>query len=629
MSIKRYTAITDTTIADAYKPNLVSKATGSNMGQADSLEIFKIYGQESETSVEESRILIKFPIRGTSEVSSSRTIKMDRDANLIPASGSVKFYLKMYNVRHHSTVPSNYKLIARPLTKDWEEGLGVDMDEYSDHGVASWHTASSTSIAEITRVTFSGAGRDTKTNYGAGSGDNYIAFYDTSGSQYNFWFNDGSGDTAPADGTTIEVDISGDSTAEAYADALNGKINAHSAFSSTRTGLEVYVTASTAGEVSGSVISGTLSNISLSIDQSGSDGTPWATAGGDPHASTDYLFSQDFLLGNEDLEVDVSKYVEDALAGTISGMTNNDYGLMLQLSASYISDANSYYTKKFSARSSEYFFKKPIIEARWNSSRKDDRSNFYYSSSLADATANENVLHMYNFINGKLSNIPGLTSDKIYVKLYASSGSKPVGDPLTCIQDSSNVTVVTGSLLSNTTGTYKVTFAIASQSYDMLHDVWFNGNDVFHTGTIYPKDRKNNSSTVVSYYDGVYASITNMKSLYYDFETPRFRVYTRKKGWNPTIYSKAVSEPELSIETSGSFSVIRTIDRLEVIGHDTGSDKSTELSYDASGSYFDLDMKLLEPGYSYGIKLAFYDDNTQTYVEHPDVYKFRVKKYES
>jgi len=391
----------------------------------------------------------------------------------------------------------------------------------------------------------------------------------------------------------------------------------------------VYVTASTAGEVSGSVISGTLSNISLSIDQSGSDGTPWATAGGDPKSGTTYLFSQDFLVGNEDLEVDITKYVEDTLSELVGLNGANDYGLIVELSSSFIDDANSYYTKKFSARSSEYFFKRPVIEARWNSSRKDNRGNFYYSSSLADSTANQNVLHMYNFINGKLSNIPNLTSDNIYVKLYASSGSMPIGDPLTCIQDSSNVTVVTGSLLSNTTGTYKCTFAIASQSYDTLHDVWFNGNDVFHTGTIYPKDRKNDSSTNISYYNEVYASVVNMKPLYYDFETPRFRVYTRKKGWNPTIYSKAVSEPELSIETSGSFSIIRIIDRLEVIGHDTGSDKSTELSFDASGSYFDLDMKLLEPGYSYGIKLAFYDDNTKTYVEHPDVYKFRVKKYES
>ena len=340
------------------------------------------------------------------------------------------------------------------------------------------------------------------------------------------------------------------------------------------------------------------------------------------------------------MEIDISKYVEDTLSEAVGLNGANDYGLILELSSSYVDDANSYYTKKFSARSSEYFFKKPVIEARWNSSRKDRRGDFYYSSSLASAADNTNLLYMYNFINGKLTNIPSanLTSDKLYVKIYASSGSNPIGDSLTLITGSnvhSSLSYVTGGVVggigtsAEETGIYTASIAIASQSYEVLHDVWFHGNNVFHTGTFYPKDRKNDSSTNISYYDSVYASIVNMKSLYYDFETPRFRVYTRKKGWNPTIYSKAVSEPELSIETSGSFSIIRVIDRLEVIGHDTGSDKSTELSFDASGSYFDLDMKLLEPGYSYGIKLAFYDDNTKAYVEHPDVYKFRVKKYES
>ncbi len=40
MGIKRYTAISDTTITNAYKADLVTRGTGSNMGLADSLEIF-------------------------------------------------------------------------------------------------------------------------------------------------------------------------------------------------------------------------------------------------------------------------------------------------------------------------------------------------------------------------------------------------------------------------------------------------------------------------------------------------------------------------------------------------------------------------------------------------------------
>jgi hypothetical protein len=47
--------------------------------------------------------------------------------------------------------------------------------------------------------------------------------------------------------------------------------------------------------------------------------------------------------------------------------------------------AKSYYTKKFFARSSEFYFDRPNIEARWDSTRRDNRGNFYFSSSLAPA----------------------------------------------------------------------------------------------------------------------------------------------------------------------------------------------------------------------------------------------------
>ena len=42
MGIKRYTANADTTITNAYKANLQTRGTGSNMGLADSLEVFHI-----------------------------------------------------------------------------------------------------------------------------------------------------------------------------------------------------------------------------------------------------------------------------------------------------------------------------------------------------------------------------------------------------------------------------------------------------------------------------------------------------------------------------------------------------------------------------------------------------------
>ena len=62
MAIKKYRAVKDNTITNAYKPGLITRGTGSNMGEADALEVFTIYGQvtASASDNEKSRILIKF-----------------------------------------------------------------------------------------------------------------------------------------------------------------------------------------------------------------------------------------------------------------------------------------------------------------------------------------------------------------------------------------------------------------------------------------------------------------------------------------------------------------------------------------------------------------------------------------
>ena len=489
MAIKRYTAIADNTITNQYDEALSRRKTSANTGLADSLEVFKLYGQVTTSSVEQARILIKFPINETGLNSDIRTIKQDRDAGILPASGSVSFFMKLSNVRHPDTLPRNYKIVAHPLRRAWDEGVGIDLDEYSDIGQSSWLSASSTTA----------------------------------------W------STAGASDTTDDVNV-----------------------------------------------------------------------------TSDYLVEQEFDTGLEDFEVDVTKYVEDILDSTLN--SGDNYGHVLQLSSSYLSDTNSYYTKKFSARSSEYFFKRPHIEARWDSSIKDDRSNFYYSSSLAPAEDNLNTIYLYNNIGGRLKNIPDVGTGELAVALYESSASAPSGTALT---------EVTGGYVS--TGIYSASVALTGTA-DTLHDVWYTGSTQFHTGTIYPETRTLEGTTRTNDY---YVSITNLKQKYDSQETARFRIYSRLKGWSPTIYTRAVSEPQLYIPTSGSYEIFRIIDNYKVVEHATGSLKYTELSFDGSGSYFDFDMAMLEPGYTYGIKLAYYDDFISDYKPIDKVFKFRVEKYET
>ena len=68
------------------------------------------------------------------------------------------------------------------------------------------------------------------------------------------------------------------------------------------------------------------------------------------------------------------------------------------------------------------------------------------------------------------------------------------------------------------------------------------------------------------------------------------------------------------------------MDDLDVVPYGTGSLRHTGLSYDVSGNYFDLNMKHLEAGYQYGIKFSIYDDYSESYIEQPYIFKFRVIK---
>ena len=151
--------------------------------------------------------------------------------------------------------------------------------------------------------------------------------------------------------------------------------------------------------------------------------TAWTNQGGDfltASVYSSYNYSQAFEKGTEDLEVDITGLVEQWITGTAGGGYGN-YGVGVFLTASQESGTQSYYTKKFSSRSSEYFFSRPIIEARWDNSRKDNRGNFIVSSSALSADDNLNTLYIYNYYRGQLKNINSVNTGSIYVQLYTSA----------------------------------------------------------------------------------------------------------------------------------------------------------------------------------------------------------------
>lgn len=521
MAIFRFTASADTTITNAFKADLTLRGTGSNMGYADSVEIFSIAGQLSSSaagaSQELSRALIKFPI---TDISAART------AGTLPTSGNVSFFLRMYNAQTPWTLPQNFTLNILPVSRDWQEGTGLDMDNYNDLGEANWMSASTS-----------------------------------------------------------------------------------------------------AG---------------------------WTSVGGDYNVATPgNMYTVTFPLGWEDIELDISGLVEQWIAGAGAGGIEN-YGVGVHLTSSqeaYFSgsgDADSgslinnrtgstqsYYTKKFFARSTEFFFKRPLIEARWDSTTKDERGQFYFSSSAAPAADNLNTIFLYNYVRGRLVNLPGIgttgNAANLTCSFYSSSATgAPTGSAIRLPLGGGVTTALSTNATCSyvSTGIYSCSVSLTAGASPFLgiNDVWRRSDDVeFFTGSLYPASMPGFGSAPTFNYN---TNIRNLRKSYSIKETARFRTFVRSKYWNPTIYVKATANIPTEIINSASYSIYRVVDDMTVIAFGTGSDDKncTDLSYDVSGNYFDLDISLLERGYMYGIKFAYYNDSIGSWMEQPETFKFRVEE---
>ena len=501
MAIKRYTANADNTITNAFRASLTSRGTGSNMGAADVVESFYIYGQSSGSegvSSEKSRILINFPFSD---------METDRSASVFPGSGSVSWYLRMTNASHAFTLPRSFNMTAQPISQSWQEGTGLDMEEYKDQTLGT-HTGS----------------------------------------------------------TWIEA----------------------------------------------------------------STEAAWTQEGGDFLETN--VATATFDVGNEDLEVDVTHMVERFLHG--SGSLQR-YGMAIKFSGSQETGSQSYYTKKFYSRSSEFFFRQPVLEARWDSTEKDNAGNFYLSSALAPSDDNINTLYFYNYIRGKLTDIPGLANNIIDVSLYSGSAdnSEPSGTPILLplgagVAAAGNTVAVGGK---KETGMYTASLSYDSSSITTLFPVWNKSGVQYHTGSSISVKTFNASN--INPKTEFVSNITNLKPVYSRDENARFRLYVREKDWCPTVYTKANQDIENYIVEDAYYKFYRIIDDFEAVPYGTGSATSpqitgssasyTRLSYDMSGNYFDLHMDLLEKNYSYAIKFAYYDNGS--YVEQPETFKFRVE----
>lgn len=141
---------------DTYIQNKIvagERCTTSNVGQAATLDLYKLYDLQTTTStsydpvsgavyytltssdVELSRILIKFDYDTLQQITGSYLNTND---------SSFKAYLSLKDVYGGQTTPSNFTITLMPLSKSWDEGRGSDVVAYRDLDTVNFISASST-----------------------------------------------------------------------------------------------------------------------------------------------------------------------------------------------------------------------------------------------------------------------------------------------------------------------------------------------------------------------------------------------------------------------------------------------------------------------------------------------------
>jgi hypothetical protein len=314
-----------------------------------------------------------------------------------------------------------------------------------------------------------------------------------------------------------------------------------------------------------------------------------------------------FKTGKEDLEIDVTKIISGTVAGLIP-----DCGLRVSFTPSIESNQETYFVKRFASRNATDPTLRPQLVIKYDDSIHDYHKGMSYN--------NSGSLFINNFVNGKYSylksgstDFPGTLEDVsgencMLVKIMTGSYEKYV----------SASSYKLGSI--EYPGIYSASFLIGSFESGISANtkpgnsitfttVWTDAGQktLYHSGSF--TITNDNVTSFSNTTNRLVVSVTNLKKSYYRNSVARFRVFVDN-------VDKVI--PYVKIPREKSSEVYYNM-RYAVVDVDTGkylipfekNDRSTILSVDSDGMYFDLDMMSLPPKRIYKLVFLLEDRNEE------------------
>ncbi|MCX8008741.1 MAG: hypothetical protein N3A54_03470 [Patescibacteria group bacterium] len=487
----------DASITNSFADLGTSRKVYSNMGGSDVLETFVLYNRDGSLEYELSRFLIQFNIS-----------ELEKRAGSYAKLAESKVFLCLYNTPHSKTLPKEFSLEIYRLTHSWEEGIGLDMEQYTDEGGVCWR---------------------------------------------------------------------------AYETVPKGNPRP------------------------------TIYN--------------WVTEGGDFDVSSKKVVY--FHEGDEDCRVDITDWVLQ-WADPQNPYPNN--GILVKFpDAEETIKQKNYYTKKFFARKSQFFYKRPRLELLSRDvsyvNLNYDRLHFTLDSYITPSLKT-NYLFYFNYSPlGVYVDIPGFenNSSQLYVRIKNSKGEL-IRDGIRPLRVSNGIYKYSLNLDESEVNGEKVVFD-EWYTYETDEKPFFVGKITF---LLTEKNFYFSSPEVVI--PKLY--IKNIKPVYTTEEVITFSVFAYDLNWSPNVwvsYYRDGRRNGLKLKNT-YYKIVRKIDETVIVDYSFRDEEAnidySKVFYNDEINYFTIHFSIFEPGFMYEIRfMSILEDNSL--YEHQETFKFRVDEKRS
>ena len=318
---------------------------------------------------------------------------------------------------------------------------------------------------------------------------------------------------------------------------------------------------------------------------------------------------QNFVNGNENLEIDVTTVVSATLAGLIP-----DCGFRISFSGSQETDNKTRFVKRFASRNAANKFKAPVLSLAWDDSVQDHRNDLVFNQSGS--------IFFRNFVRGAPANI-----------VSGSSNSQVVGDNCFLLKLVKNNLVLyyTGSQHKQGTsqlgvvGFYSASFAVdmfdrtrvvgssritdimssSKKDYVEFDAYWtsLDGNVIFKEEKL--TVRKPQLTSQIADPADLQFKVTNLRQSYGRDDDIKLQVFVFDKIREDAVFKTPYVRKGIIL--SNVYYQIKVADSSTIIIPFDKTRDSTKLSCDSDGMYFNLLMKSLPEGYTYEIEFLCED----------------------